>query len=81
MPHCSTIHPIMWTVSASCPRCAAPLILTHDHNYRSFLCCDNHPRCRFMTGYDTLGHALLDHIVMLRDRLAELGHVVEEGLP
>jgi hypothetical protein len=34
-----------------------------------------------MTGYDTLVHALLDHIVMLRDRLAELGHVVEEGLP
>ena len=81
MPHFSTIYPVMWNLSAACPRCAAPLILTHDNNFNAFICCDNHPRCRFTTGYDRLLHAMIDHILMLRDRLADLGHPVEEALP
>jgi hypothetical protein len=43
--------------------------------------CLGAPRCGFVSAYSQLVHALLDHIVMLRDRLAELGHPVEEALP
>lgn len=81
MTYNSTVHPIMWHVSASCPRCAAPLILTHDYNYQSFLCCNNHPRCTFVTGYDKLVHALLDRIIQLQDTLEDLGCQVERALP
>ena len=81
MTYCSTLGPIMWRVSAECPRCHEPLILRHTINYQPFLACARYPRCRFVSAYDRMVHALLDRISVLQDALAELGHVVEEGLP
>ena len=81
MTYCSTSGPIMWRVSAECPRCHEPLILRHTINYQPFLACARYPRCRFVSAYDRMVHALLDRIVVLQDALAECGHVVEEGLP
>ena len=82
VPRSTTIHPVMWHVSASCPRCASPLILSHDRNYQSFLCCDNYPRCTFTTGYDTLVHALLDKIIAQQDIIEDLcGHPIDRSLP
>lgn len=81
MTYCSTSGPIMWRVSAACPRCHEPLILRHTLNYQPFLACANYPACRFVSAYDRMVHALLDRIIALQDALEDLGFPVERSVP
>ena len=81
VPKYTTSGPIMWRVSAECPRCHAPLILRHTINYQPFLACARYPRCRFASGYDRMVHALLDRIIALQEALEALGYPVERSVP
>jgi len=72
---------VMWTISARCPRCNAPITLRQTASYQPFLACTAFPRCRFTSAYDRMIHALLDKIIALQDRLEDAGFTVERSLP
>lgn len=81
MLYCSTPRAIVWTVAATCPRCAEPLVLRHTRTYHPFVSCAAYPTCRFTSAYDRMVHALLDRIIELQDTLEDLGHPVERSVP